>query len=126
MWARELRGSATVRARNSDGPRQSAPRWNSALVDGSGARTGGVDVGLGPTDQTAGERWAVAAGAQNGRGPRVSDLTGLTVADVDRRGEQALLRITAGAKGGKHRIVPLPTSTVASVDAYLAERARGR
>jgi site-specific recombinase XerD len=56
-------------------------------------------------------------------GPRVSELTGLTVADVDRRGEHPLLRITAGAKGGRHRTVPLPRSTVRNVDVYLAERA---
>ena len=56
-------------------------------------------------------------------GPRVSELTGLTVADVNRRGEHPLLRITAGAKGGKHRTVPLPRSTVHNVDVYLAERA---
>jgi site-specific recombinase XerD len=56
-------------------------------------------------------------------GPRVSELTGLTIADVDRRGEHPLLRITAGAKGGKHRTVPLPRSTVRNVDAYLVERA---
>jgi site-specific recombinase XerD len=56
-------------------------------------------------------------------GPRVSELAGLTIADVDRRGEHPLLRITTGAKGGKHRTVPLPRATVNHVDAYLAERA---
>ena len=56
-------------------------------------------------------------------GPRVSELTGLTVADIDRRGDHPLLRISAGAKGGKHRTVPLPTSTVNNIDVYLVERA---
>ncbi len=56
-------------------------------------------------------------------GLRVSELCALTVGAVDETGEQALLRVRAGAKGAKKRNVPIPAATLASIDAYLDERA---
>jgi site-specific recombinase XerD len=52
----------------------------------------------------------------------VSELIGLTVASVERDRQQVLLKVRAGAKGGKARNVPIPRRTRAAVDAYL-ERA---
>jgi integrase/recombinase XerD len=59
-------------------------------------------------------------------GLRVNELCALTVTAIDRTGPQALLRVTAGAKGGRKRTVPIPADTLALVDAYLAERADPR
>jgi integrase/recombinase XerD len=56
-------------------------------------------------------------------GVRVSELIGLTVASVERDRQQALLKVRAGAKGGKPRNVPIPRRTLAAVAAYLDERA---
>jgi len=55
-------------------------------------------------------------------GVRVSELCALTIRAVDRRYEIPLLRITAGAKGGKQRSIPIPSPTIGRVDRYLAER----
>jgi site-specific recombinase XerD len=56
-------------------------------------------------------------------GLRVSELCALTIGAIDETGEQALVRIRAGSKGGKRRSVPIPAATLASIDAYLDERA---
>lgn len=55
-------------------------------------------------------------------GLRVSELIGLTAASVDRDKQQPLLKVRAGAKGGKPRNVPIPRRATAAIDAYLAER----
>ena len=57
------------------------------------------------------------------RGPRVSELTGLSVGDVDCSGDDPLLRIITGAKGGRRRTVPIPRPTITCLDGYLADRA---
>jgi integrase len=44
-------------------------------------------------------------------GPRVSDLAGLAIKDVDRTGDDPMLRISARAGGGKRRAVPIPSRT---------------
>lgn len=59
-----------------------------------------------------------------GAGLRTSEACGLIVADLDRRGERPILRITKAAKGGKARNVPLPEEVVAAVDEHLADRRR--
>jgi integrase len=41
-------------------------------------------------------------------GVRVSELVGLTVATIERDRQQVLLKVRAGAKGGKPRNVPIP------------------
>ena len=56
-------------------------------------------------------------------GLRVSELCALTLASVDETRKQPVLRVRAGAKGGKKRTVPIPAATLASIDAYLDERA---
>lgn len=61
-------------------------------------------------------------GVLAGCGLRASELCALSVKAVDRRYEVALVRVTAGAKGGKRRSVPLPHSTLARTDSYLDER----
>jgi site-specific recombinase XerD len=55
-------------------------------------------------------------------GLRVSELVGLTMASIERDRQQVLLKVRAGAKGGKPRNVPIPRRTLTAVDAYLAER----
>jgi site-specific recombinase XerD len=55
-------------------------------------------------------------------GVRVSELVGLTVASVERDRQQVLLKVRAGAKGGKPRNVPIPRRTLTAIDAYLDER----
>jgi site-specific recombinase XerD len=55
-------------------------------------------------------------------GVRVSELVGLTVASIERDRQQVLLKVRAGAKGGKPRNVPIPRRTLSAIDAYLAER----
>jgi site-specific recombinase XerD len=55
-------------------------------------------------------------------GVRVSELVGLTVGGVERDRQQVLLKVRAGAKGGKPRNVPIPRRTLAAIDAYLEER----
>jgi site-specific recombinase XerD len=57
-------------------------------------------------------------------GLRVSELTGLTVAGVERDRQQPILKVRAGAKRGKPRNVPIPRRTLAAIDAYLDERRR--
>jgi integrase/recombinase XerD len=59
-------------------------------------------------------------------GLRVSELCAMTIATIDRSGEEALLRMRAGAKGGRSRIVPIPAATLATIDAYLDERSDDR
>jgi site-specific recombinase XerD len=45
------------------------------------------------------------------------------VASVERDRQQVLLKVRAGAEGGKHRNVPIPAAR-AAVDAYLDDRVR--
>jgi integrase/recombinase XerD len=56
-----------------------------------------------------------------GAGLRVSELVGLPLSGLDRRG--GLLRVEG--KGGRERIVPLGAAALSALDRYLAE-ARGR
>jgi integrase len=55
-------------------------------------------------------------------GLRVSELSNLTTASYVRDVERPVLKVR-GSKGGKGRIVPIPTRTVETIDAYLVERA---
>ena len=57
-------------------------------------------------------------------GLRVSELMGLTIAGMERDRQQALLKVRAGAKGGKPGNVPVPRRTLVAIDNYLEERAR--
>jgi site-specific recombinase XerD len=56
-------------------------------------------------------------------GLRVGELCALKASSIDRTGQQPLLRVRAGTKGGKSRVVPIPSPTVAAIDAYFDERA---
>ncbi len=53
-----------------------------------------------------------------GSGLRVSELTGLNLADIDRRGETLRVR----GKGNKERIVPLGSKARAALEAYWPAR----
>lgn len=55
-------------------------------------------------------------------GLRVSELCAPDVDSLDRHGERPLLRLVDGTKGGRHRVVPIPSPTLAAIDAYLVER----
>jgi integrase/recombinase XerD len=57
-----------------------------------------------------------------GAGLRTSEACGLSVDDLDRRGERPILRITKAAKGGKARNVPVPDDVVAAVTDHLDDR----
>ncbi len=57
-----------------------------------------------------------------GCGLRVSELCALSFSSLDRSTTQPVFRIRDGAKGGKSRIVPIPTPTLRLLDAYLLER----
>jgi len=58
-----------------------------------------------------------------GAGLRISEATGLDVADIERDGDSALVRVRQG-KGRKDRIVPLGRPAVQALDSYLAVRER--
>lgn len=58
-----------------------------------------------------------------GAGLRISEATGLDVADIERDGDAALVRVRQG-KGRKDRIVPLGRPAVEALDAYLTVRER--
>lgn len=55
-----------------------------------------------------------------GTGIRNAELTGLRVGSFDRDMDPCLLRVHG--KGGKTRLIPVPTSTLAHIDCYLQER----
>jgi integrase len=58
-----------------------------------------------------------------GTGARAEEACGVTIGEVDRRAERPIWRV-GRSKGGKTRDVPLPRSTVDTIDEWLAERAR--
>jgi site-specific recombinase XerD len=71
-------------------------------------------------------RWAsrdlAIVGALARAGLRVSELCALTLGSIDRNGEQTIVRVREGSKGGRHRDVPLPHQVDSAIDAYLVER----
>lgn len=54
-------------------------------------------------------------------GARAEETCGATIGELDRRAERPIWRV-GRSKGGKSRDVPLPGTTVAAIDAWLAER----
>ena len=61
-------------------------------------------------------------GMLSSAGLRVSELCALNVQSIDTAGEQPIVRIRHGSKGGRHRDVPLPQRVVNDTLAYLNER----
>lgn len=55
-------------------------------------------------------------------GLRVGEVCALKVVSVDESGEQPIVRVRDGAKGGRHRDVPLPHHLVEVLHTYLGER----
>lgn len=55
-------------------------------------------------------------------GLRVSELCALRDDAVDRSGPHPVLRLRRGTKGGRARVVPVPSPTLALIDGYLLER----
>lgn len=55
-------------------------------------------------------------------GLRVGEICTATIATYDTKGEQPILRIR-DAKGGKHRVAPVPSPAVTAIDDWLTERA---
>lgn len=56
-------------------------------------------------------------------GARAEETCAATIGDIDRRAERPIWRV-GKAKGDKTRDVPLPSATVAAIEAWLDERAR--
>lgn len=54
-------------------------------------------------------------------GARADEICSVTVGEIDRRPERPIWRV-GRAKGDKRRDVPLPSSTIAALDVWLAER----
>lgn len=55
-------------------------------------------------------------------GLRVSELCALRDDAVDRHGDRPLLRLVDGTKGGRHRVVPIPSPTLVAIEEYLDQR----
>jgi len=73
-----------------------------------------------PDSSLAGQRDRAILEVLYGSGVRVSELTGLTVSQVDTA--QGMMRVTG--KGRKERIVPLTPSACRALSAYLERRSR--
>lgn len=75
-------------------------------------------------------RWATRdlaiVGVLARAGLRVSELCALKVSSIDRTGEQPIVRVREGSKGGRHRDIPLPHPVLAAIDDYIGERATSR
>ena len=57
-------------------------------------------------------------------GLRVGELCACNDSTIDRNGDRPLLRLTKGVKGGRHRVVPIPSPTLERRDLYRTERNR--
>lgn len=71
-------------------------------------------------------RWAARDAAIVGvlawAGLRVSEMCALKVNSIDETGEQPIVRIRDGSKGGRHRDVPLPGRVIEAIHTFLDER----